>query len=119
MEILADVLMAAGKGARKTKIMQEANLSHELLQKYLAEAMSNAFLKSDGLWFSPTEKGQKFLEQYTELHNEHSKIGSSLRRLKSRWEALERTCQNRSNNDHGEEDGEKEFDRKSAPSKFN
>lgn len=113
MDILADVLAVAGKGARKTRIMQEANLSHELLKKYLGEAVSNAFLKSSGFAFELTEKGQKFLEEYKQLYEEYSKVGNSFKRLMSEWEALERTCQNRSDNNprtdnsRGKKDSEK------------
>ncbi len=94
MDILADVLAAAEKGARKTRIMQQANLSHDLLRKYLGEAVSNAFLQSNGFGFELTEKGQKFLEQYKQLYEEYSKVGSSLKSIMSKWEALEHTCQN-------------------------
>src|SRR4030042_1160829 len=98
MDILADVLAAAGNGTRKTRIMQQANLSHDLLKKYLGEAMSNAFLQSNGFGFELTEKGQEFLEQYKQLYKEYSEAGSSLKRLMSKWEALERTCRNFPNN---------------------
>ena len=97
MEILADILVAARNGARKTRIMQEANLSHDLLNKYLTEAVDNAFLQSNNFGFELTEKGQRFLEQYDQLYEEFSKIGNSLRTLKSKWQAIEQMCQERSN----------------------
>lgn len=95
MDILADVLAAAGKGTRKTRIMQQANLSHKLLKKYLGEAVSNALLQSNSFGFELTEKGQKFLEEYTQLYEEYSKVENNLQRLMSEWEVLERACQNR------------------------
>lgn len=97
---MADVLAAAEKGARKTRIMQQANLSHDLLRKYLGEAVSNAFLQSNGFGFELTEKGQEFLEQYKHLYEEYSKVGSSLKSIMSKWEALEHTCRNFPNNGH-------------------
>ena len=95
VDILADILAAAGKGTRKTRIMQEANLSHKLLKKYLGEAVSNALLQSNSFGFELTEKGQKFLEEYNQLYEEYSKVENNLQRLMSEWEVLERACQNR------------------------
>ena len=106
MDILADVLAAAGNGARKTRIMQGANLSYELLKKYLGEALNNALLQSNSFGFELTEKGQKFLEQYKQLYEEYSKVGSSLKSIMSKWETLERTYQNCSEKDRKKDDGE-------------
>jgi len=106
VDILADVLAAAEKGARKTRIMQQANLSHDLLRKYLGEAVSNAFLQSNGFGFELTEKGQEFLEQYKQLYKEYSKVGSSLKSIMSKWEALEHTCRNFPNNGRKTDAGE-------------
>ena len=36
LSIIADILHVAGSGAKKTHIMYFANLSHELLEKYLS-----------------------------------------------------------------------------------
>jgi predicted transcriptional regulator len=36
--IIADILHAAGSGAKKTRIMGVANLSYTLFEKYLARA---------------------------------------------------------------------------------
>ena len=106
MDILADVLAAAGNGARKTRIMHEANLSYELLKKYLGEAVSNALLQSNSFGFELTEKGQKFLEQYKQLYEEYSKVGSSFKSIMSKWEALEQTYQNCSEKDRKKDVGE-------------
>ncbi|HLN45761.1 MAG TPA: winged helix-turn-helix domain-containing protein, partial [Candidatus Sulfotelmatobacter sp.] len=37
LDIIADILNAASKNARKTQIMYQANLSYKVLQRYLAE----------------------------------------------------------------------------------
>ena len=92
IEILVDLLIAAEKGTRKTRIMQEANLSHHLLQKYLREAVRNALVICCGSEFGLTEKGRLFLEEYQRLHEEDARVGSSMQELRSRMEALERTC---------------------------
>jgi len=99
VDILADVLAAAGKGARKTRIMQKANLSYQLLNKYLKEALCNALLRSNSFGFELTEKGEKFLEQYEQLYEEYSKVGNRLKDLMSKWEALELVYRNCSDDD--------------------
>jgi len=66
--IIADLLKAAGKGARKTRIMYIANLSHGLLRKYLGLAVSLGYLTLEGLRSHGRrqclpEKVQRILEQ--------------------------------------------------------
>ncbi len=99
VDILADVLAAAGDGARKTTIMHEANLSYALLKKYLAQASNHALLRSNGLGFELTDKGREFLEQYGLLFEEYSKVGSTLKSLMSKWDELENTFDDRSDDD--------------------
>ena len=72
MEILADVLDVAHKGALKTHIMYKANLSHRQLEKYLGLLMDNAMIvkvehPESGILYHVTEKGTKFLEDYARL----------------------------------------------------
>lgn len=99
VDILADVLAAAGEGALKTTIMHEANLSYELLRKYLNEAVNSDLLKANSNGFELTSKGREFLEQYSLLFEEYSKVGSALKDLMDEWRALEQRCWN-CPNDH-------------------
>ena len=55
--IIADVLKAAGEGARKTRIMRTANLSYGLLRKYLDEAFAIGYLAFSGEGYGVTEDG--------------------------------------------------------------
>jgi predicted transcriptional regulator len=90
LNILADVLNAAGKGARKTRIMQNANLSFALLEKYLRESLNLGFLRPNHFGYEITEKGQTFLEKYNELQGRHSQARKLLDSCISEWQALER-----------------------------
>jgi predicted transcriptional regulator len=67
LQILADILDAAGSGARKTRIMYHANLSFRLLNRYLGYALEielvSAPCSSDGC-YALTPKGYEFLEKY-------------------------------------------------------
>jgi predicted transcriptional regulator len=44
LDVTAAVLEAASAGARKTRIMFQANLSYKILGKYLELAVDNGFL---------------------------------------------------------------------------
>lgn len=65
-DIIADVLNIAGRNARKTQIMYQANLSFSVTQKYLAEveAASLVAFDSETHRFVLTPKGREFLDAY-------------------------------------------------------
>ncbi|TMP99793.1 MAG: transcriptional regulator [Thaumarchaeota archaeon] len=69
LEIAADMLEAARKGARKTSIMYRANLSHALLQSYLGVLVGEELLNRSGEpeRFHLSEKGSKLLRHLQEL----------------------------------------------------
>jgi predicted transcriptional regulator len=68
LQILADILSVARGGARKTRIMYQANLSFRLLNRYLGYAMEieliSASRSGDGR-YALTLKGHEFLEKYS------------------------------------------------------
>ena len=70
MEIVAEILRIARKGARKTRIVYGANLNFKMLCEYLerlekagliAQTMDNSGL------VKTTEKGNHYLEQFSGL----------------------------------------------------
>jgi predicted transcriptional regulator len=91
--IIADILRAAGGGAKKTRIMYVANLSHELLQKYLRATVHSGFLQSNDEGYEVTEKGQTFLEKYLDFSSKYSKLENELQSAMFEREILERMCQ--------------------------
>ena len=92
--IIADVLKAAGKGARKTRIMRSANLSFGLLKKYLDEAVALGCLTLSREEYGVTEDGDVFLEKYVEYASRYSSVGRELERMKLEREELTRMCMN-------------------------
>ena len=73
-DIMANILSAANKGTKKTRIMYRCNLSHKQLQVYLKLLLEIEFLvphtkKQDGKlnYFITTPKGCKFLDAYHTL----------------------------------------------------
>lgn len=69
LEICADILRVARRGAKKTQIVYEANLNFKIVKKYLRRLIENGLLhnsESERLFFT-TNKGDNFLQQYSEL----------------------------------------------------
>jgi predicted transcriptional regulator len=69
LQILADILAAVKGGAKKTRIMYQANLSFRLLDRYLRYALETELLSapcSGDSCYRITPKGHGFLEKYNE-----------------------------------------------------
>ena len=74
IDIMANILSAAKKGTKKTRIMYRCNLSHSQLQIYLQLLREMGFLashsKKEGAklnYFETTSKGFEFLDAYRAL----------------------------------------------------
>jgi predicted transcriptional regulator len=83
--ITADILEIAKLGSRKTRIMYQANLSFDLLQKYLELLVNQELLEvrnGPEKSYITTETGKQFLEDYHELEKYSE-------RAKSKKHALE------------------------------
>jgi len=91
--IVADILRVASSGAKKTHIMYFANLSHDLLEKYLLATVESGFLRPNGDGYEVTGQGQAFLEKYLAFHDKSSKLQSELRSVEFERETLKRMCQ--------------------------
>jgi predicted transcriptional regulator len=91
--IIADILNAAGKGAKKTRIMGVANLSYRLFEKYLREIVQVDFLRLNNDGYEVTEKGQTFLEKYNDFSSRYSRLQNELQSAMYEREVLKKTCQ--------------------------
>ena len=67
IDIMANILSEARRGARKTRIMYRCNLSHRQLEAYLELLLDMGFLESNSNSFGTTTKGRKFLDAYGAL----------------------------------------------------
>jgi len=66
VDIIADILRVARKGARKTRIVYGANLNFKLLNEYLTRLEKAGLIvknPEEGI-LKTTEKGRKYLEHY-------------------------------------------------------
>jgi predicted transcriptional regulator len=67
IDIMADILGETLKGARKTHIMYNCNLSHNQLHAYLKLLLAMEFLELRSKVYKATAKGLKFLDAYLTL----------------------------------------------------
>lgn len=67
LQIIADVLLVASNGAKKTHIMYQANLSYKLLGRYLTEVMRAGLVCVMGEdRYGLTDRGREFLDRFGE-----------------------------------------------------
>ncbi|MEM1582417.1 MAG: winged helix-turn-helix domain-containing protein [Candidatus Bathyarchaeia archaeon] len=93
IEIIADILSSAAGGAnKKTRIMYAANLSHTLLEKYLAESVSLGLLRLSRSGYEVTEKGLIFLEKYERFSSRLSRVQKEMEAAMSERRDLEDMC---------------------------
>lgn len=92
VRIIVDIVKAAEKFGKKTRIMYFANLSYKLLQKYLDETIRAGFINANDNSYEVTEKGRAFLKKYKSYHRRYSRVQKTLQSLKVEREDLERMC---------------------------
>lgn len=62
IEIYADILRVARKGARKTWIVYGANLNFVIVKRYLRELIGAGVLRKVGAFYHTTEKGLEYVD---------------------------------------------------------
>ena len=93
LSLVAAILQASNGGATKTRIMLNANLSFKLLEKYLYSAIRLGFIQQIESHFTLTMKGREFLNEYKNLHQEHTAALRYFMELRHKRTLLERQCQ--------------------------
>lgn len=94
LDIIADMLLGASSGAKKTQIMYQANLSYRLLTKYL-DVVRKAYLLSferKQRRYVLTSKGQQFLEVYKEYAKGNRVVERRLNDVDGKRKMLEALC---------------------------
>ena len=93
LSIVAAVLEASNTGATKTRIMFAANLSFNLLEKYLAVALKSELVRVEDYRYSLTEHGREFLKQYRHFEECYIRAQTLLESLSSEREKLAFSCE--------------------------
>ena len=90
LQIIADILLIARNGAKKTWIMYQANLSYKLFCRYLEEVMNGelvAFEKENG--YVLTSKGEEFLTRFNEYHKQCKQLEEQISSVQGERQRLE------------------------------
>jgi len=97
LQIIADILYIAGKGVKKTRIMYQANLSYDLLKRYLAETLEAGLLSidKDKKLYVITRKGEEFLEKYGEYSERCNRLQEQFKDARKDELVLEGMCSNK------------------------
>jgi len=97
LQIIADILIAAGKGSRKTNIMFRCYLSHKVLCKYLENIVEAGLLRVQGsseCIYVTTEKGRTFLEQFSEYSERRRQLEQGINNVSNIEMSLEQMVSN-------------------------
>ena len=92
VSIVAAILEAANLGTNKTRIMLSANLSFNLVEKYLEVACNAGFVQAGGGRYKLTELGKEFLREYRHFHERYHQAQKTLESLGSERERLKNLC---------------------------
>ena len=74
VDIVAAVLEASKTGVNKTRIMNRANLSFSLLEKYLNAVVGAGFVRVEGSSYFLTGRGKEFLEHYGRFREHYAGV---------------------------------------------
>jgi len=93
LQIIADILAVVRNGARKTKIMYQANLSYRLLNQYLDYAIETDLISvsfEDEGYYIATKKGFEFLEKYNKYSQRSKQLEEQLQDVANEKAILEK-----------------------------
>jgi len=98
LQIIADILAAAGEGAKRTHIMFRCYLSHKALCKYLDEVLGAGLLRVQGsseCVYVVTEKGKAFLKRFFEYSELRRQLEQGFNNISTFEMALEQMISER------------------------
>jgi len=67
LEIIADILLVAKKGEKKTAIAYKANLNFNRVENYLSYLEEKGLIEHTGGEYKTTGKGKEFLHDYQKM----------------------------------------------------
>ena len=67
LDVTVNILEAAQGGVNKTRIVYGSNLNFEIVKGYLNTLVDGGFLAVVGKRYSTTEKGVRFIEDYSKF----------------------------------------------------
>lgn len=92
LQIIADILSVVRRGARKTRIMYQANLSYKLLSRYLGEVLEAGLIRfGNDDCYMLTDKGKEFLDRFSEYSKRRRSVKERLDDVMNEKMILENT----------------------------
>ena len=93
---MAAILKVAIHSPKKTQIMYQANLSFQVLQKYLSELINASMIcfQDEDQCYTLATKGRLFLEEYKEYSKINKHVEKALTQANVKKENLERLFTN-------------------------
>lgn len=90
LDIIADILRVINRGAKKTQVMYQANLSYKLLTKYLTHVMNAGLVRFERATncYVLTSKGSEFLARYREYSRRNRHVEKQFNDLHNKRKAL-------------------------------
>ena len=92
LSIVASILEAANPKSSKTHIMFNANLSYNLLEKYLDIIDKAGFIRFEDSKYMLTEQGREFLKKYKRFEDRYLRAQKIFDTLLFEREELTRLC---------------------------
>jgi len=92
LQIIADMLFVISGDAKKTQIMYQANLSYELLSRYLSQVLEAGLVRCESDYYKLTQKGQAFLKEFSEYLSRHETLKKQLDDDDKIRKKLEKMC---------------------------
>jgi predicted transcriptional regulator len=94
IELVAEVLTASLKGAKKTHIMNRGNLNFKMINYYLKTLLSSGLLSFDSTndHYIATDKGKRFLAVFKEYQRNLGRVEAKLRIVEDKKSQLEQMC---------------------------
>lgn len=89
LAITAAILEAASTVNCKTRIMLQANLNFDLLEKYLSIIIKKGLIQLKDQKYELTKEGQDFLKKYRHLHERYVNANDFLKTLDYEYQQLE------------------------------
>jgi predicted transcriptional regulator len=94
LDIIANILRVASRNAKKTQIMNQANLSYKVLQRYLTKIIEASLInfEDENQSYVLTAKGQEFLNFYKENSRTNHQIEKYPSDARSTKKVFEKLC---------------------------
>ena len=95
LQIIADVLSVVREGAKKTRIMYQANLSYKLLTRYLEDVLDAGLVRGgNDDCYELTPKGREFLARFDDYFVHRQSAEEKLNHVMDEKVKLENTYLN-------------------------